>query len=91
MVETEKNKCSGGGIGIRATLKMLFAVRRVQVQILLGAHNWGISLVGRALDLHSKGQEFDSPILHNMPEWRKDDSLWVVNIKTSRNSRKVQY
>jgi hypothetical protein len=25
---------------------------------------WGISLVGRALDLHSKGQEFDSLILH---------------------------
>lgn len=25
---------------------------------------WGISSVGRALDLHSKGQEFDPPILH---------------------------
>ena len=25
---------------------------------------WGLSSVGRALDLHSKGQEFDSPSLH---------------------------
>ena len=34
---------------------------------------------------------FDSTTDYNMPEWRKDDSLWVVNIETSRNSRKVQY
>ncbi len=26
---------------------------------------WGISSAGRALDLHSRGQEFDSPILHH--------------------------
>ena len=26
---------------------------------------WGISSAGRALDLHSKGQGFESPILHN--------------------------
>ena len=25
---------------------------------------WGYSSAGRALDLHSKGQEFDSPYLH---------------------------
>ena len=25
---------------------------------------WGISSVGRALDLHSRGQEFEPPILH---------------------------
>ena len=27
---------------------------------------WGISSVGRALDLHSRGQEFESPILHQI-------------------------
>ena len=26
---------------------------------------WGLSLVGRASDLHSEGQEFESPSLHN--------------------------
>lgn len=26
---------------------------------------WGLSLVGRASDLHSEGQEFDSPSLHD--------------------------
>ncbi len=26
---------------------------------------WGISSVGRAFEWHSKGQEFDSPMLHN--------------------------
>ncbi len=25
---------------------------------------WGLSLVGRASDLHSEGQEFESPSLH---------------------------
>ena len=27
---------------------------------------WGLSSVGRASDLHSEGQEFDSPSLHNL-------------------------
>lgn len=26
---------------------------------------WGLSSVGRASDLHSEGEEFDSPSLHN--------------------------
>lgn len=26
---------------------------------------WGVSSVGRASDLHSEGQEFESPILQN--------------------------
>ena len=29
--------------------------------------NWGISSVGRAFEWHSKGQEFDSPMLHKNP------------------------
>ncbi len=28
---------------------------------------WGISSVGRAFEWHSKGQEFDSPMLHKKP------------------------
>ena len=28
-------------------------------------HRWGISSVGRAFEWHSKGQGFESPILHS--------------------------
>ena len=31
----------------------------------LDVSSWGISSFGRTLDLHSRGEEFDSPILHN--------------------------
>jgi hypothetical protein len=31
-----------------------------------------LAQLARALDLHSKSRGFDSLILHNMPEWRKE-------------------
>lgn len=37
----------------------------VQYSGVLIPPRWGLSSVGRASDLHSEGQEFDSPSLHN--------------------------
>ena len=39
----------------------------------------GISSVGRALDLHSRGQEFDSPILHHFSSKTNPDPIffWI--------------
>ncbi len=61
----------GVGIGRQDRLKICFAESECGFDSRLrhGRKNqsWGISLVGRALDLHSKGQEFDSLILHIGP------------------------
>ena len=35
---------------------------------------WGISSVGRAFEWHSKGQEFDSPMLHKVKDLRQNSS-----------------
>ncbi len=44
---------------------------------------WGISSVGRALEWHSRGQGFDSPILHQIALYRAFFIRFCSNIKST--------
>ena len=52
---------------IRQTAKKYlkkFANSKKVLTFVIPKGKWGISSVGRAFEWHSKGQEFDSPMLH---------------------------
>ena len=50
-------------------------------QVLLSG-TWGISAVGSAFEWHSKGQGFDSPMLHqNSSTFRLKSFLYIAQLK----------
>ena len=73
------NSCRGGAS--RPSARNLFGVKTKKCRIYLQdskkgpifaiqSQRWGISSVGRAFEWHSKGQEFDSPMLHEIKDLR---------------------
>ena len=50
-----------------------------ELLILTFYSNWGLSSVGRAPDLHSGGQEFDSPRLHQPFEKKYKPILKLIS------------
>ena len=48
---------------------------------------WGVSSVGRALQWHCRGQEFDSPTLHHPPRRLRTTAVFFVRAHRNRSAQ----
>ena len=60
-MQNGKAICTASGLFLKKNDKYLEIPKKTSI---FAFHKRGISSVGRAFEWHSKGQEFDSPMLH---------------------------